>query len=82
MADLPLEGRTEQKDEKKPVPLTLEQQVSLLRKDIIELSRGVNTQARLLEAIVAASEHIIKVYNDLIQIPEGVAGEPKKEDNK
>lgn len=80
MADLPLEGRTVV--DKKEVPLTLEQRVGNLEKDILELARGVNTQASLLEAIVISSDRIVQKYLSLMRGPAPVevkAEEPKSE---
>lgn len=73
MADLPIAGV-----EKKEVGLTTEQRVDLLAKDVQELARGVNTQARLLEAIVFASDHIVKIYLELTRKPD----ESKEENPK
>lgn len=65
MADLPLEGRTEVVEDKKTVPLSLEQRVDLMGQDIRELARGVNTQARLLESVILAFDHVVKKYLEL-----------------
>lgn len=66
MADLPLEGRATQTDDKKEVPLTLEQRVEILERDLQETARGVNLQAALLEGIVHAFDSVIKTYLTLI----------------
>lgn len=82
MADLPVNGEVVQKDDKKQAPLTLQEQINLLRQDILELARGVNTQARLLESIVTASESITQTYVELTRTPaeRGVqTDEPPKE---
>lgn len=68
MADLPLEGRVV--EDKKEVPLTLEQRVDLLTQNIQELARGTNTQARLLESIVYAFDHVVKQYLALTRKPD------------
>jgi hypothetical protein len=73
MADLPLEGRVV--EEKKEVPLTDAQRIDLLTKDVQELARGINTQARLLESIVLAFDHVVKQYLSLTT----VAGKPNEE---
>lgn len=67
MADLPLEGRVV--EDKKDVPLSLEQQVDILRKDIQELARGINTHGVLLQSIVVAFDHVVKKYLDLVKVP-------------
>lgn len=67
MADLPIE-KTETVD-KKEVPLTLEERVARNEGDILELARGVNTQAQLLEGMITAFDHVIKTYLRLIQKP-------------
>lgn len=80
MADLPLEGRTVV--DKKEVPLTVEQRLTNLEKDILELARGVNTQASLLEAVVVSSDRIVQKYLSLMRGPQPVdvkAEEPKGE---
>lgn len=85
MADLPAHGQIVQKEDKKQVPLTLQEQVNLLRQDILELARGVNTQARLLEAIVTASETITQTYVEITRTPaeRGVqTDEPPKNETK
>lgn len=69
MADLPVNGEVVEKTEKKQAPLTLQEQINLLRQDILELARGVNTQARLLESIVTASESITQTYVELTRTP-------------
>lgn len=74
MADLPLEGRA--KTETKEVPLTAEQRLERLEKDVVELARGVNTQGALLESIVHAFDSVIKTYLTLINRPTGVAEKP------
>lgn len=80
MADLPLEGRTVV--DKKEVPLTVEQRLTNLEKDILELARGVNTQASLLEAVVVSSDRIVQKYLSLMRGPQPVDAkveEPKGE---
>lgn len=72
MADLPLEGRVV--EDKKEVPLTIEQRVDLLTQDVQELARGVNAQARLLESIILAFDHVVKRYLDITRKPD----EPKE----
>lgn len=64
MADLPLEGRTVVETAKQ-VPITLEKRVELLTQDVQEVARGINTQAKLLESIVLACDHIVKKYVEL-----------------
>lgn len=71
MSDLPLEGRVV---ETKEVPLTVEQRLDSLAKDVRELARGINTQGRLLETIVVASDQVVKKYLELTRI----ANEPKE----
>lgn len=73
MADLPVAGI-----ETKEVALTLEQRVEILERDIKEVARGVNVQGSLLQAIVHASDHIVKKYIELTRIPD----ETKKENPK
>lgn len=68
MADLPLEGRVV--EDKNEVPLTSDQRLDLLTQDIRELARGVNTQARLLETIIYAFDHVVKKYLELTRIAE------------
>lgn len=83
MADLPLEGRTV--ENKKEVPLTDTQRIDLLTQDVQELARGINTQARLLDSIVLAFDHVVKKYLELTTTPaeKGVATDgPKKEKPK
>jgi hypothetical protein len=75
MADLPLEGRVV---ETKEIPLTLEQRVDALTKDVQELARGINTQARLLETIVVASDSIVKKYLELINAGKSNEETPEK----
>lgn len=77
MADLPIE-KTETVD-KKEVPLTLEERVARNEGDILELARGVNTQAQLLEGMITAFDHVIKTYLRLIQKPTVAPAEPKKD---
>lgn len=77
MSDLPLEGRVV--EDKKEVPFTLEQQVNILRKDVQELARGVNTQGALLEAIVKASDHVVQKYLELTRVE---TTDEKKEEKK
>lgn len=79
MADLPLEGRTVV-TEKKENPLTLEQRVDLQGKDIQELARGLNTQARLLEAVVTAANYVGEMYAKLTQVSVAEAASEKKEE--
>lgn len=74
MSDLPVEGTVV---EKKEAPLTLEQRVDLNAKDIVELARGVNTQAQLLESIVLAFDHVVKQYLALTRVPEKSSEEKK-----
>lgn len=57
MADLPI-----QNDEKKEVPLTLEERVGILERDLKEVARGVNTQASLLESIVLTFDAVVQRY--------------------
>lgn len=57
MADLPI-----QNDEKKEVPLTLEERVKILESDVRELSRGANAQASLLEGIVVSFDKVVQRY--------------------
>lgn len=78
MADLPLEGRIVEKTEAKTIPLSLQEQVDLLRKDVIELSRGINTHAHLLESIITANDLVIKTYLEITRTPaeRGVQSEP------
>lgn len=67
MADIPLEGRVV--EDKKDVPLTTEQRLDLLAQDVKELARGVNTQAKLLEAIVMANDRVVATYLELTRTP-------------
>lgn len=81
MSDLPLEGRVV--EEKKEVPLTLEQRVDQMARDIQELARGINAQAKLLGAVVLASDRIVNTYTELMNIPKvGGAPDEKKEEPK
>lgn len=77
MSDLPAAGV-----EKKEVPLTVEQQLESLRKDVVELARGVNVQAALLQSIVHSSDAVCKTYLELTRTPaeRGVveAGKPSE----
>ena len=71
MADLPIE-------EKKEVPFTTEQRLDAITQDVQELARGINTQARLLESIVLAFDHVVKQYLELTRIPDAKAKEETK----
>ena len=71
MADLPIE-------EKKEVPFTTEQRLDAITLDVQELARGINTQARLLESIVLAFDHVVKQYLELTRIPDAKAKEETK----
>lgn len=84
MADLPANGQVVQKEDVKQAPLTLQEQVNLLRQDVIELARGVNTQARLLESIVSANNSIVQTYLELTKTPaeRGVKQDEPKEETK
>lgn len=75
MADLPLEGRVV--EEKKEIPLTEGQRLDLLTQDVQELARGINTQARLLEAVVYAFDHVVKQYLKLTRKPDETKEETK-----
>ena len=75
MSDLPLEGR---EVVTKEVPLTVEQRLDLLGQDVKELARGINTQGRLLEAIVVASDQVVKKYLELTRIAEKPSEETPK----
>lgn len=77
MADLPIE-------EKKEVPLTIEQRMERAEKDIHEVARGVNVQGALLETIVVACDAIIQKYLILTQKhvePKVVTPEKREEKN-
>lgn len=67
MSDLPLEGRVVQKDEKTEAPLSLEQRVEILERDLREIARGVNVQASLLESIVVSFDKVVQKYLHLIR---------------
>jgi hypothetical protein len=67
MSDLDVNGNP---TDKKEVPLTPEQQMDLVRQDIQELARGLNVQATLLQAIVAACNLVCQSYNNLSKKPE------------
>lgn len=74
MSDLPI-----QNDDKKPVPLSLEDRLGIAERDIQELSRGINTQAALLETIIIAFDRVVQKYLSLIRGAEPKEGEaPKK----
>ena len=74
MSDLPI-----QKDDKKEVPLALEQRIEKTEKDIQEVARGVNTQAALLEFIVVSFDRIVQKYLALIrQEPEQASEKTEK----
>lgn len=75
MADLPLEGRTTV--ESREIPLTTEEKIDMLAKDVREVARGVNTQAALLETIVVAFDHIVKRYIELTRVPDAPKEETK-----
>lgn len=51
-------------------PLTPEQRIDALTRDIQELGRGVNAQAKLLESIVTACDSVIKKYIELTKVPD------------
>jgi hypothetical protein len=76
MADLPLEGRVV--EDKKEVPLTDAQRLDLLTQDVQELARGINTQARLLESIILAFDHVVKKYLDLTRKPDESKEKPQE----
>ena len=80
MADLPLEGRVVEREDRKEVPLTLEQRVEKAERDIQEVARGVNVQAALLEGMVVAFDSVVKTYLTLIgkYVPPVVADKPSK----
>lgn len=73
MADLPVEGRTVV--DVKENALTLEERVDFLTKDVQEMARGINTQARLLESIVISFDNVVKKYIELT----GPTSETKEE---
>lgn len=68
MADLPIEGRVTEVVEKKEAPLSVEERLALMNKDILEIARGVNTQGALLESIIVAFDHVVKKYLSLTRI--------------
>lgn len=78
MADLPIEGRTTQTEERREVELTLEQRVAKNTQDIQEVARGVNAQAQLLESIVLAFDHVVKRYLEVTKVPSETKEAPKE----
>lgn len=69
------EPRKEKHIDKKTVPLTTEQRLINVEKNVEEVARGVNLQARLLEAIVKASDSVVKKYLELVRVPAPVEGQ-------
>lgn len=67
MSDLPVQ--------KEP---TLEDRIDQLEADLLEIARGVNTQASLLESMVKAFDDVIKRYLFLI----GKVDSPKTDEKK
>ena len=58
MSDLPIEDRKE-------IPLSVDQRLDALTADVRELARGINVQGALLESIVVAADSVLKKYLDL-----------------
>jgi hypothetical protein len=62
----------------KEVPLTGDQKIELLVRDVQELARGVNKQAALLESVVLACDAVVKKYIELTKVVKAGENEEKK----
>jgi hypothetical protein len=43
-------------------------ELDIIRKDIAELSRAINLQAKLLNAIIQANDYVVKSYLEVIKV--------------
>jgi hypothetical protein len=43
-------------------------ELDIIKKDIAELSRAINLQAKLLNAIIQANDYVVKSYLEVIKV--------------